>query len=204
MCACSRGAGMWRLYKVVKGGNRWYDRCFVWTRALLFLQVVALSSRSRLGVRHRRRSSRPRRRPAPPAALARRGQFRADPATQPGEEAYICYAIDVDGISGVHVGRVTWHAPSGPVPSPRQPVRRRRPARRRRGPLRSDADPRRRAGRLHAGNRAGAISGWRRRRAPRRERGASWSSRTPSGSRPARRRRPKSISSSRPEPSSTA
>src|SRR5262249_30473201 len=53
---------------------------------------------------------------APPlAASARRGQFRADPAIQPGEEAYICYSIDVEGISGVHVGRVTWHPPTGPV-----------------------------------------------------------------------------------------
>ena len=46
---------------------------------------------------------------------ARRGEFRADPANQPGEEAYLCYAIDVDGISGVHVGRVSWHPPAGPV-----------------------------------------------------------------------------------------
>jgi hypothetical protein len=51
----------------------------------------------------------------PVDASARRGQFRADPANLPGEEAYICYAIDVDGISGVHVGRVTWHPPAGPV-----------------------------------------------------------------------------------------
>jgi hypothetical protein len=46
---------------------------------------------------------------------ARRGQFRADPTNQPGDEAYVCYSIDVEGISGVHVGRVTWHPPAGPV-----------------------------------------------------------------------------------------
>ena len=51
----------------------------------------------------------------PLEASARRGQFRADPANEPGEEAYLCYAIAVDGISGVHVGRVTWHPPAGPV-----------------------------------------------------------------------------------------
>jgi hypothetical protein len=46
---------------------------------------------------------------------ARRGQFRADPANQPGEESYNCYSFAVDGISDVHVGRVTWHPPGGPV-----------------------------------------------------------------------------------------
>jgi hypothetical protein len=51
----------------------------------------------------------------PLEASARRGQFRADPDNQPGDEAYLCYSIDVEGISGVHVGRVTWHPPSGPV-----------------------------------------------------------------------------------------
>ena len=51
----------------------------------------------------------------PLAASARRGQFRADPANRPGEEAYLCYSMDVDGISGVHVGRVTWHPPAGSV-----------------------------------------------------------------------------------------
>jgi hypothetical protein len=51
----------------------------------------------------------------PLPASARRGQFRADPANQPGDEAYLCYTMDVDGISGVHVGRVTWHPPAGPV-----------------------------------------------------------------------------------------
>src|SRR3954470_19465342 len=51
----------------------------------------------------------------PLEASARRGQFSADPVNQPGDEAYLCYAIDIDGISDVHVGRVTWHPPAGPV-----------------------------------------------------------------------------------------
>src|SRR4051812_18335801 len=51
----------------------------------------------------------------PLEALARRGHFNADPANQPGDEAYLCYSVDIQGISGVHVGRVTWHPPAGPV-----------------------------------------------------------------------------------------
>jgi hypothetical protein len=53
--------------------------------------------------------------PPPLSPTARRGEFRADPAVLPGGEAYVCYAFDIEGISGVHVGRVTWHPPAGTV-----------------------------------------------------------------------------------------
>lgn len=52
----------------------------------------------------------------PPSPSARRATFRADPAIAPGEEAYVCYALDVEGVAdGVHVGRVVWHPPAGSV-----------------------------------------------------------------------------------------
>jgi hypothetical protein len=51
--------------------------------------------------------------PLSPSAV--RGQFAADPAVDVGQEAYVCYSFDVQGISDVHVGRVTWHPPMGAV-----------------------------------------------------------------------------------------
>jgi hypothetical protein len=51
----------------------------------------------------------------PLSPTARRGEFVADPAIDVGHEAYVCYSFDVQGISDVHIGRVTWHPPTGPV-----------------------------------------------------------------------------------------
>jgi hypothetical protein len=52
---------------------------------------------------------------APVSPARRTAQFRADPPIGVGEEAYVCYSLEVDGIDGPHLGGVTWHAATGPV-----------------------------------------------------------------------------------------
>jgi hypothetical protein len=49
------------------------------------------------------------------ARPALHAEFRADPDSHAGEETYICYSFEVAALAGLHLGKVTWHPPSGNV-----------------------------------------------------------------------------------------